>query len=107
MLCIEMNGCHIGNLLIIFITSSLFKSEIIYNEPQDDDDTNWSVDVSEEAVAARMQEITSGAKTIALSDDLEKTPTERANLLYTLVKTRVADGTIKKVGKVDTDYFSS
>ena len=55
------------------------------------------MDVSEEAVAARMQEITSGAKMMTMNDDLEKTPAERADLLYTLVKTRVADQTILKV----------
>lgn len=58
---------------------------------------DWSVDISEEAVAARMREITSGAKNLTMNDDLEKTQTERANLLYMLVKARVNDGTILKV----------
>ncbi|XP_039248292.2 eukaryotic translation initiation factor 5-like [Styela clava] len=66
---------------------------------KDDDDDDWAVDVSAEAVAARMQEITSGAKVMTLNDDLEKTPSERADLLYTLVKTRVDDGTILKADK--------
>lgn len=46
-----------------------------------------------------MQEITNGAKMMTMTDDLEKTPTERANVLYSLVKTRVADGTINQVSK--------
>lgn len=70
----------------------------VVNEVTEEDD-DWSVDVSEEAVAARMQEITNGAKSMTLNDDLEKTPTERANLLYTLIKTRVADQTIDKADK--------
>lgn len=60
-------------------------------------DDDWSVDTSEAAVAARMQEITNGAKMMTLTDDLEKTPAERADFLYSLVKTRVADGTIHSV----------
>lgn len=69
-------------------------------QPSEEDnlDDDWSVDVSEAAVAARMQEI-AGMANITMNDDLEKTPTERADLLYTLVKTRLADGTIGKADK--------
>lgn len=56
---------------------------------------DWSVDISQEAVAARMKEISSGAAVLTVSDDLEKTPTERANLLHSFIKERVDDGTIK------------
>jgi translation initiation factor 5 len=34
----------------------------------DDDDTNWTADISEEAVRARMQDLTDGAKCITFSD---------------------------------------
>lgn len=53
---------------------------------KDDDDTEWAVDVSEEAVRARMQDLTDGAKNMTINDDLEKTEKERMDLLYNLVK---------------------
>ena len=61
------------------------------------DDDDWSVDVSAEAVAARMSEISSGVATLALSEDLERTPSERANMLYAFIKKHINAGTIKSV----------
>jgi len=52
------------------------------------------VDVSEAAVAARLNEISSGAASLTLSNDLEKTPTERANMLYSFVKKCISSGSI-------------
>lgn len=43
----------------------------------DDDDVNWTVDTSEEAVRARMQDLTDGAKNMTVSDDFDKTEKER------------------------------
>lgn len=57
-------------------------------EGDDDDDTTWSADVSEEAVRARMHDLTDGAKTMTISDDLEKTEKERVDLFYEFVKKR-------------------
>ena len=75
-----------------------FKFQSISNGFEED---GWSVDVSAEAVAARMNEITSGAATLTMSDDLERTPTERANMLYVFIKKHISAGTIKNVsGKV-------
>ncbi|KAK4887801.1 hypothetical protein RN001_004072 [Aquatica leii] len=54
----------------------------------DEDDTEWAVDVSEEAVRARMQDLTDGAKNITISDDLEKPEKERLDLLYEMVKSK-------------------
>lgn len=56
--------------------------------PLQDDDGNWAVEVSEEAVRARLQELTDGAKGMTISDDLEKTEKERMDLLYEFIKTR-------------------
>jgi len=42
--------------------------------------------VSDEAVAKRMLELTDAAKSMAMSDDLEKTANERMDLFYTFVK---------------------
>lgn len=44
------------------------------------------MDVSEEAVRLRMQDLTDGAKNMTINDDLEKTEKERMDLLYNLVK---------------------
>ena len=53
-----------------------------------DDDDDWSVDVSAEAVKARMEDLTSGAKGLTISDDLEKTEKERVDLFHSYVKQR-------------------
>lgn len=62
----------------------------------DDDDANWAADVSEEAVRARMQDLTDGAKNMTFNDDLEKSEKERMDMFYTLVKTR------RDAGQLDT-----
>ncbi|KAK7582326.1 hypothetical protein V9T40_013771 [Parthenolecanium corni] len=51
-----------------------------------DDDDDWALDVSEEAVRARMQDLTEGAKGLTINDDLEKSEKERVDLLYAKVK---------------------
>lgn len=55
-------------------------------------DGDWTIDVSEEAVRARLQDLTCGAKGLTISDDLEKTEKERMDIFYTAVKTHI-DGT--------------
>ncbi|XP_068629246.1 eukaryotic translation initiation factor 5 [Battus philenor] len=54
----------------------------------DDDDGTWTVDVSEEAVRARMQDLTEGAKSMTLSEDTEKNEKQRMDLFYAFVKQR-------------------
>lgn len=54
----------------------------------DEDDANWAVEISEEAVRARLQELTDGAKGMTITDDLEKTEKERMDLLYEFSKIR-------------------
>lgn len=56
--------------------------------PQDEDDGNWAAEVSAEAVRARMQELTDGAKGMTITEDLEKTEKERMDLLYEFSKIR-------------------
>jgi translation initiation factor 5 len=53
-----------------------------------DDDTEWAADVSEEAVRARMQDLTDGAKHMTINDDLEKSEKERMDIFYVLVKSK-------------------
>lgn len=66
----------------------MLNKQIILLQNAGDDDTEWAVDVSEEAVRARMQDLTDGAKNMTINDDLEKTEKERMDLLYNLVKTK-------------------
>ncbi|XP_017066788.1 eukaryotic translation initiation factor 5 [Drosophila eugracilis] len=53
---------------------------------KDDDDEGWSVDVSKEAIRARLQDLTDGAKGMTISDDYDKTEKERIDIFYELVK---------------------
>ncbi|CAG9863205.1 unnamed protein product [Phyllotreta striolata] len=63
----------------------------------DDDQTEWAVDVSEEAVRARMQDLSDGAKNMTISDDLEKTEKERMDILYNFVKVKRDTGLLENV----------
>nr|CAG4649313.1 EOG090X05QT [Scapholeberis mucronata]SVE93600.1 EOG090X05QT [Scapholeberis mucronata] len=64
----------------------------------DVDEDDWAVDVSEAAVKARMEDLTSGAKGLTISEDLEKTPKERIDLFYSFVKQRRDQGLLTKPG---------
>ncbi|XP_022094015.1 eukaryotic translation initiation factor 5-like [Acanthaster planci] len=64
-----------------------------------DDDDDWSVDTSEDAVAERMQSLTSGAKGITLNDDLGKSPKERLDMLYNFVKNKKDQGKLAGADK--------
>ncbi|XP_050307954.1 eukaryotic translation initiation factor 5 [Anthonomus grandis grandis] len=66
------------------------------NEQEEDDDQGWTVDVSEEAVRARMQDLTDGAKCMTISDDLEKTEKERMDIFYTQVKRKLDEAALEK-----------
>lgn len=59
----------------------------------------WAVDVSEEAVRARMQDLTEGAKGMTISDDLDKTEKERMDIFYELVKLRRDAGQLGTAAK--------
>ncbi|CAL1673207.1 unnamed protein product [Lasius platythorax] len=63
-----------------------------------DDDDKWAVDVSEEAVRARLQDLTEGAKGMTISDDLEKSEKERMDMFYKLVKCR------RDAGQLDNNH---
>lgn len=59
---------------------------LIYCFSLQDDDEDWCDDTDAEAVARRMESLTSGAKGLMLNDDLEKSPQERLDLFYEFVK---------------------
>ena len=62
-----------------------------------DDESDWAVDVSEEAVRARLQDLTDGAKGLTITDDLEKTEKERVDIFYANVKKNKDAGTLNSV----------
>lgn len=54
------------------------------------------MDCSEEAVRARLQDLTDGVKGLTVTDDLEKTEKERMDLFYENVKQRKDAGTLEQ-----------
>ncbi|CAB0013949.1 unnamed protein product [Nesidiocoris tenuis] len=65
----------------------------------DDDEAVWVVDVSEEAVRARLQDLTDGAKHLTMTDDLEKSEKDRMDMFYGLVKARKDSGELPNATK--------
>lgn len=70
------------------VDGSFIDGEKKENGGGDDDDSEWTVDVSEEAVRARLQDLTDGAKCMTISDDVEKTEKERMDIFYEMLKTK-------------------
>lgn len=60
----------------------------------DDDDDEWVEDTTEEAQLKRMNELSAMAKSLALSVDVEKSETERADILYKHLKQLIHAGQI-------------
>jgi len=59
-----------------------------------DGDVNWGLDVSEEAVRARMQDLTDGAKGLTIDEDTDKTEKERMDIFYNKVQKARDSGSI-------------
>jgi len=74
-------------------------SDLKNGSPEKDDDDDWCDDTDAEAVARRMESLTSGAKTLMLNDDLEKSPQERLDLFYEFVKKHKETGKIENLQK--------
>lgn len=79
-----------------FNESSMTESGQDNGGAADEDGTGWTVDVSEEAVRARMQDLTDGAKIMTISDDLEKTEKERMDIFYAQVKKKQEAGVLER-----------
>lgn len=62
-------------------------------------DSEWSVDVSDAAVAARQREIGEGVAGLTINTDLEKTEKERGDLFYEFVRRKRDEGAISKTEK--------
>lgn len=76
--------------------SGEFESSHIEGD-DDDDDGQWTAEVSEEAMRARMQDLSEGAKNITISEDTEKTEKERIDIFYDYVKKRRDAGELESV----------
>ena len=59
---------------------------VLQEDDWGEDDVDWGEDVSEDAVKQRLDEISGAARSMTLSDDLEKTQSERVNIFYDFVK---------------------
>lgn len=70
-----------------------------------DEDTNWTADVSAEAVRARMEDLTDGAKCMTISDDLEKSEKERLDMFYEFVKKKRDSNELENV-QVHKELYS-
>lgn len=67
----------------------------------DDEDAIWTVDVSEAAVRARMQDLTDGAKSMTVSEDSEKNEKQRMDLFYAYVKQRYDAGDVDSLKAIN------
>ena len=57
------------------------------DDDEDEDDVDWGEDVSDAAVQARrIQELSGAVSSMVVTDDLEKTSTERVDIFYAFVK---------------------
>lgn len=62
------------------------------NGKNEDDDEDWSVDVSEEAVRARQQDLSEGVKSLAINEDSEKPEKDRMDIFYKLLESKLKNG---------------
>ncbi|VVC88738.1 unnamed protein product [Leptidea sinapis] len=66
----------------------------------EEDDGTWTVDVSAEAVRARMQDLTEGAKSMTLSEDSEKNEKQRMDLFYSFLKQKYDAGDVTSTAAI-------
>jgi len=58
----------------------------------ENDDDDWGVDVSEEAVRARQQELSEGVKSLAVTEDTEKSEKDRMDIFYKFFEAKLVGG---------------
>ena len=75
-------------MFVPIIPPSSFSLPSLPPQNGDDDDANWSVDTSEEAVKARKDDLTGLVSTLTL-DDGEKSPAERVNIFFKFVEVSI------------------
>lgn len=62
---------------------------------EEDDDDNWCIDTSEQAVKLRQETLTSGVKNLTVSNDIEKTQSERLEVFFEYCKAKKDSGLLK------------
>lgn len=70
------------------------------NGDTEDVDDDWSLDVSDEAMKARQKNLTAGVKNLTISNDIEKTQSERLEVFFEYCKTKKDEGQLKPGAKV-------
>lgn len=68
-------------------------------ENGESDDNDWCDNTDADAVAKRMEVLTTGAKSLTLNDDLEKSQQERLDLFYEYVKRHQENKTLDNMHK--------
>lgn len=69
------------------------------NGKERDQDEDWGEDTSEDAVKARMTDLSNGAAILTLNDDLDKTPKERLDLFYKFVAASKKAGGVPSIAR--------
>ncbi|KAK3600592.1 hypothetical protein CHS0354_001123 [Potamilus streckersoni] len=64
-----------------------------------DEDDDWGVGLTEDDMKQRMDELSGAAKSMALSDDLDKTENQRMDIFYNFVKTKRDSGSLAGADK--------
>ena len=67
---------------------------------EEDDCDDWAVDVSDEAVKERMKELTGGVKGLTVSNDIEKSPSQRLEIFFEYCKEKMKQGILKPGAEV-------
>lgn len=71
---------------------------------EDDEDDDWSVDVSAEAVRARqLADLSEGVKSLALTDDAEKPEKDRMDLFYKFLQVKMNG--VSKLDELDKELL--
>ena len=88
-------GLFCSNILTgnLFVSFAFILHVFIYTlkslpQADDKDDDDWGDDFTEEAIKARMEELSDAAKGLAFTDDLEKPAEDRLNMVYEMLKVR-------------------
>jgi len=62
-----------------------------------DDDDDWTVDVNEAAVRSRQQDLSDGVKSLAVTEDTEKSEKDRMDIFYKFLDSKLKNND----GKLD------
>lgn len=60
------------------------------DEDEEEEEEEWSVDVSDEAIQLRTKELGTGVAHLTMTDDLDKSMSERLGIFHTFVKKRLS-----------------